>query len=302
MSNFLIIFVCLFAGWWVNQRAWAKAFNSFVIGISLPAMIFIQIPRLYGEATDHTSALLPVIMPWLVFGLSWLLFHGLGRRRGWSNAQIGAVVLTAGLGNTSFLGFPLVEALLGREALKWAVLTDQLGSFLTLSTLGLAAAAYYSGRSLGVKDIGLRIVTFAPFIALVAAVIWSVMGTPGQALMEPVCERLGLTLVPLAMFAVGLQLRPKASVFRQYAVQLSSGLVFKLLAAPALILALAAFWFDVHSESARVTVLEAAMAPMISAGVVASEAGLDSELSSLMIGIGIPLSLLTVPLWNLLLT
>jgi predicted permease len=50
--------------------------------------------------------------------------------------------------------------------------------------------------------------------------------------------------------------------------------------------------------TARVTILESAMAPMIMAAVVADEFDLDRQLANLMVGVGIPLSLVTVPLWN----
>jgi predicted permease len=40
------------------------------------------------------------------------------------------------------------------------------------------------------------------------------------------------------------------------------------------------------------------MASMITSAVVATEFNLDTEMANLMVGIGIPLSLVTVPLWN----
>jgi predicted permease len=39
------------------------------------------------------------------------------------------------------------------------------------------------------------------------------------------------------------------------------------------------------------------MAPMIGAAIVATEHKLDPPLTTLMVGIGIPLSFLTVPAW-----
>ena len=48
----------------------------------------------------------------------------------------------------------------------------------------------------------------------------------------------------------------------------------------------------------KVTILEAAMATMITSAVVASDFNLDEELANLMVGISIPISLLSVPLWN----
>ena len=47
----------------------------------------------------------------------------------------------------------------------------------------------------------------------------------------------------------------------------------------------------------RVTVFEAAMAPMIGASIVAMDHDLDPPLLTLMVGVGIPLSFLTLPAW-----
>jgi predicted permease len=46
-----------------------------------------------------------------------------------------------------------------------------------------------------------------------------------------------------------------------------------------------------------VVVAEAAMAPMITGALLAMEHGLEPRLASAMVGLGVPLSLVTVPLW-----
>jgi len=50
--------------------------------------------------------------------------------------------------------------------------------------------------------------------------------------------------------------------------------------------------------TSRVSLIEAAMPPMIGAGIVAAEARLDTPLVSTMIGVGIPLGILTATLWH----
>jgi predicted permease len=50
-------------------------------------------------------------------------------------------------------------------------------------------------------------------------------------------------------------------------------------------------------QMTQVTIFEAAMAPQIGASIVAIEHKLDPPLVTLMVGIGIPLSFLTLPLW-----
>ena len=46
-----------------------------------------------------------------------------------------------------------------------------------------------------------------------------------------------------------------------------------------------------------VSVLEAGMAPMITGTILASNYGLKPKLSSMMVGIGIPLSFVTLAFW-----
>jgi len=50
-------------------------------------------------------------------------------------------------------------------------------------------------------------------------------------------------------------------------------------------------------EITRVTLFEAAMGPQIGGAIVAIQHGLNPPLVSLMVGLGISLSFLTLPLW-----
>jgi hypothetical protein len=51
-------------------------------------------------------------------------------------------------------------------------------------------------------------------------------------------------------------------------------------------------------EVTRVTLFEAAMGPQIGGAIVAAQHGLNPPLVSLMVGVGISLSFLTLPLWS----
>jgi len=48
----------------------------------------------------------------------------------------------------------------------------------------------------------------------------------------------------------------------------------------------------------HVSLIEAAMPPMIGAGIVATQADLNPRLVSTLIGVGIPIGLLVAPLWS----
>jgi malate permease and related proteins len=78
---------------------------------------------------------------------------------------------------------------------------------------------------------------------------------------------------------------------------LTLGLLFKLFLGPLLVTILLIKIVGTRGELAQVTIFEAAMAPQIGASIVAMEHKLDPPLVTLMVGIGIPLSFLTLPLW-----
>jgi predicted permease len=233
-------------------------------------------------------------MAWIVFAASAGFFVLAGARRGWSKTTTGALVMTAGLGNTSFLGFPLLRALYGERAIPVAVLTDQPGSFLVLSTLGLAAASYFSAGRSSAGAVARRMARFPPLWALAGAVLLHPVAFPAR-----LQQALGLgmkTLVPLALISVGGALSLDRARLRREKVPVAWGLGFKLLLAPALMSAALLALGGLRGETARITVLESAMGPMITGAIVAEEYGLDAELCSLMVSVGVPLSLVTVPL------
>jgi predicted permease len=79
-----------------------------------------------------------------------------------------------------------------------------------------------------------------------------------------------------------------------------AGLSWKLVAAP-LAIWIVATMLRIDHAIAAVAVLQCAMAPMITAGILAEQHGLDPPLANTVVGIGILTSLATVPLWSSLL-
>jgi predicted permease len=169
-----------------------------------------------------------------------------------------------------------------------------MGTYLVLSTLGiLVAAVYGQGAGLSAGALAKRLFTFAPFIAFVAALALIPVDYPPW--FESLLGKLGATLVPVALVSVGYQIQWSAA--RGRATELITGLGFKLVAAPALIALLFAGLLGARGETIQITIFEAAMAPQIGAAIVAVDHDLDPPLVSLMVGIGIPLSFLTLPVW-----
>ncbi|MDO9183652.1 MAG: AEC family transporter [Bacteriovorax sp.] len=303
MDNFIVIFVCLLAGFFCKRlknfpASSGFALNSFIIHLSLPALILSQVPNLIQTLDFHGRWWLPVSMPWLTFLFSFLFFVIIGKKLNWTRAKIGALILTAGLGNTSFVGFPILEALIGPHAIPIGVMVDQPGTFLVLSTLGIIVASFFSGVQVSLKVIAKKIFSFPPFIALIISIIWVLTGFKGSEVLAPAFNKIASTLVPLALFTVGFQLSFDFKILKKRAFALSLGLSFKLLFLPAIFSYLYIKILNAYDLTVQVTIIESAMATMITSAIVATEFNLDTELANLMVGIGIPLSLISVPIWN----
>ena len=298
MENFILTIAFLLIGMGLRRlpvfpRETAQVLNLFVIHISLPALILLKVPQLVFSR----DVLTPVIMPWLMLGISAAILLILARLRHWSREITGALLLLVPLGNTSFLGIPMVRAFAGEAGIPYAVLYDQLGSFMALSTYGTVILAIYGGGGKGEKPqlrlIFKKVVTFPPFLALLLA-----LGLHGFVLPAPVIalfNSLAETLVPLVMIAVGYQLtlRLRPELLQPIGI----GLSIKLVAAPLLaLLGCQLFGIDVSSLAVRVAILEAGMPPMISAGALAIMANMAPELTAAMVGVGIILSFVTLPL------
>ncbi|MBS1622937.1 MAG: AEC family transporter, partial [Bacteroidetes bacterium] len=137
-----------------------------------------------------------------------------------------------------------------------------------------------------------KLLTFPPFIGFLAALILPVFIDMSPAL--PLFDKIGATLPPMALFSVGIQL--SFDGWREELPLLSASLAYKLLLAPLLVTAAIA-GLAASGTTRQISVFEAAMAPMITAGVIATQYNLNPRLANLTVSIGILLSLVTTALW-----
>ncbi|HEX8014456.1 MAG TPA: AEC family transporter [Flavobacterium sp.] len=296
MNNFILIFFFLFLGL-LLQRVKGfpsntyKILNKIVIYLCLPAITLYHIPKIKWS----NELLFPIGAGWITFILAFVFFHLLGKKLKWSNKLIGCLILTAGLSNSSFLGYPIIEALFGKKGLETAVLVDQPGTFVVVSTLGIFVAAFYSKGSPDTLSIIRKILLFPPFLMFVLACLMNVYDYDLDSIILSILLKVGSFVTPLALLSVGLQLSFDRK--SQHWKFLRLGLFFKLILVPFVLLVLYVFIFNQHSEAIKITIMETAMAPMITGAILASTYGLKPKLSSMMIGFGIPISFLTLAIW-----
>lgn len=290
MENFILILLAILIGYVLRRlNIFSKdaptILNQFVIYISLPAMILLQIPKL----SFSVDTIIPIVVSWLVMSISVVIVLGISKFLNFSREVTGSLLLVSILTNSSFLGIPIINAYMGDTALPYVLVYDQVGTFIALATYGTFIASYYSNKSeISFKIITLKVLSFPPFIALIVSLF--LMGVEFNITLTKVLENLALTIVPIALVAVGLQLQFKLP--KEDIKPFSIALTIKLIIAPIIAFGIC-YMFAWDNLASKVSIIEAAMAPMITAGAIASMAGLAPRLSSAIVGYGILISFLT---------
>jgi malate permease and related proteins len=289
MAVLILIIGCFIAG--ILLRRFKKmpdnahlVLNNFIIYVSLPALVIKSLRIIPMNSTYFGAAL----MPWILFAMSVILFLSLEKMRIFDRNTTLALMLTAGLANTSFVGIPMIEALYGPRYIPLAVIIDQMGTFLVVSVVVIPLVDFLRIGEFKLKDSIVNLLVFPPFVALIVAFIFQKFHPP--ELVYTIAGRIAETLAPLALVSVGLQWQREQ--MRSFTKQLTIGLTYKLIAAP-IIIFLIYTAFNYHHDLRKIVVLEAAMGPMITGGIIAMQKNLNPPLVAAMLSVGIPLSMLT---------
>ncbi|MBD8491118.1 AEC family transporter [Echinicola sp. CAU 1574] len=296
MTNLILVILCLIIGILLQRlkelpKDAPKSLNTYLIYIVLPALALLHIP----ETELSLGLLLPVLTAWISFGISWVIFGTLGKKLGWSKATTGCLIIVPGLANTSFIGFPIIEALYGSEGLKIALMVDQAGSFIIVSSIAIIVASIYGHGKKRKRDVTKKILTFPPFLFFLIALFMNLLHLEFEGTVYEILQAFADTLTPIALIAVGLQVKINAETLSSK--NLWYGLSFKLLFIPTLIFFLYRLFLDEGNILYKVSVMETAMAPMITGSIIAINHDLNPKLASLLVGIGIPLSFITLMGW-----
>jgi predicted permease len=303
--HIIIVIVALFLLGFLSRRVIrepahiVKWLNSFIIYLAMPALILLKVPSLALSADMMIPA--GVAWAWLLVGSMMVL--ALSRLLAWPRATEGAMLLLVTMGNTSFLGYPMVLAFFNDTVLGYAIFFDQLGGFLILSTFGLIVIALYTpspnGQAGQVKlvQIGKRVFSFPPFIALLVAV--SVPLESAMVLLSVPLSLLGQLLMPAALFVLGVQFQPK--LLPEHKVPLYSAIALKMLVAPILALLIVES-LGSNADVRAATVFEAAMPSMITPGLMAIHAGIAPRFVATLLGYSTVVAFISLPLVAWLLT
>ena len=295
MNELTLIITCLIIGVLLARtkkvtNQLPETLTTFVIYVSVPAVVLNHMHSLPFEL----GVLLPFLTPFIVFFVTMIFVILIGRLLSLDKVTIGCLMLVCGVGNTSIVGIPLVQAFVGQEAIGYAVVADQ-ANFIVVSVLGIIVANTYSTLKDTKQSVVRQMITYPPAIAMFLALALRPFEFP--VVVDNVLEVLGSTLTPLAIISVGAGMR--LSHLSGQNTPFVIGLVLKLVIAPALIFLLySLFSSDSQQTAFSVSVIQAGMPPMIIAGLIAVERKLNPPLAMMLISFGIPIAFVTTYFWS----
>ncbi len=293
LENLFSVVFYFFLGYFSRKKKIFKEDASdilikFIIYFSFPALVVYNVYHL----KMNSSIFFIVITGWLVVIFSIFLSFFIGKLLKMSRKTHASFIMMSTFGNTSFLGFPFQLAFLGEEGLRYAVIFDQLASFLPVSILSSFILTY--GQEKGNISIDWKkIVTFPPFITLVLSFLLKPFVKIPDFILSSL-HTLGITVIPLALFSVGFNLR--FSAVKERIRDVFIVLFIKMIFVPLLLIfILYSLGFE-FSIPVKATILEISMPPMVLASIFVIGANLDKDLAVSSVGLGILASFITVPL------
>jgi len=201
------------------------------------------------------------------------------------------LLLVVPIGNTSFMGVPMVNAFFGEAGIPYLNIYDQVGTMLIFAIFGSVILAMHSCKGkVKISEVIKQALLFPPTLALLVGLL--LRSWPYPSALVKGLETLAGMLTQLVMTAIGFQLRIRLSP--AVLQPLGFGLAVKLAIAP-LVAVLGCRLLGLNGLAADIAVFEAGMPPMVTAGALAIAAGILPELAAALVSLGMALAFVSLP-------
>lgn len=267
-----------------------QALTGLVYYLLLPALVLVvlwQVPLSLETPRIALSAASGVIGGLL---LSWAIC----RKQRMPHAVTGAVMLAAAFPNVTYLGLPVLEAVLGPPGRSIAIQYDLFACTPLLLTAGISVAQYYGARTAAAYPLW-ELLKTPPLLAASAAVVLNLTGVPLPDVIHSWLALMSGAVSPLMLIALGLSLRWDTLRFAQ-AWPITLVALIQLVLMPVWVW-LAARLFGLSGDTPTGIVLEAAMPSMVLGLVICDRYGLDTSLYAATVTATTAVSFITLPLW-----
>ncbi|MBE7017073.1 MAG: AEC family transporter [Ruminococcaceae bacterium] len=292
-SRLIVLFIYILVGFIAAkvrkiESDTVKKVNTVLLYIGQPAMIISSVldTRLTMSVGDIGELfLLAVIMQLLLLLFAYIFIPIFVRKK----ADRGLFKFMAAFGNVGFMGFPIVSALYGPDAVFLAAICI-IPFFLSTYSIGIVMV---KGGTKGEK-LGWKFLLNPALISTFAAVALFFLKLPLPTEVLEAASGLAGILIPLSMVCIGANLgmnRPSELIadWRMFALSF-----LKLIICPILIFIICRIFVS-NEVYLGILVVSAAMPSAVLASMFSTEYGADVNVASRGVFITTLLSLVTIP-------
>ncbi len=264
---------------WSNQaQELSSRLLEAIVFVLLPVIIFFTVIELKITSSIGAGLGFGWVERLVVFGLAWLIGTKVLRL---ARPETGAVMTTASLANTGYLGIPLVGLMLGHDKIGLAVTYDTVVNAPAVVLLGFGIGAAYGTKAGDTRRDRMKafIVRNPPLYALLLALALPSSVAPSWG--SDLAHILALGIAPLGFFALGVNLMLEheetgVRIFPPpFTAPVATAVILRCIVAPAVVGLLSVTVIGVPTAF----LIEAAMASGINSLVVAHLYGLDMRIT-----------------------
>ena len=274
----------------------SKKLSGVIVNISGPALVLSSVTSMQGiEGSSVLSALIFGACCYVVLPLVGYVFAKALRVE---KDLVGTYILTILLCNNSFMGFPVVQAMLGDEAIFFTSITH-FGFNIMFYTVGLALIQKDASTDTGEKFNWKSVINAGTIAAIAVIIIFFGKITLPEVVVAPFSFVGGLTM-PLAMIIIGANMSqyPMKEVFgnkKMYALA-----VMRLVIVPLLILAVMKV-FITDTYLIQVSVITFAMPCAALVAMATAPYEKQGKVGAVAVAFTTICSLVTIPVWAIIL-
>lgn len=299
-SQIAILFLLIIGGYTLGKlqiitKEMVQSLTVFILKISTPALVIggMMIPR---TSEKLKQSIMMVLISSGIYAGTFLFAKLVTKIVKFPPSDKGVFQFSMIFSNVGFMGFPVIQALFGKEAIFYTAMYN-IPFFILIYTLGIALMnkkqeAYKLDRKAILNPgVGASIIGFIIFA----------LAIPIPAVIKEGIVLIGSTTTPISMIVVGAMLSalPLSKMFTNGHVYIVSSI--RVVVLPLMVYTIFKFILHIdHIMLIGVPVMIAAMPVASNAALIAQEYGDKPEIASQCIFISTLMSIVSIPLLALL--
>lgn len=295
----LLGFVCAKSQW--LNRAQVDALSKFTFYLSIPAFLFYQMAQAKFSEQISPALFAAFYLPVLCcYCIAWLSHYFLiERRKPPSTAGSAVFSLGASYSNTVIIGLPILLTLFGEQVLGIIFLIITFHSALLFTLTSAISSFSRNGRnSFNGKEIIKQNLKNPLVVSISTGLIVNLLGIELPSILADGLMLMGKPAITLALFILGASLSYYHVRDKLFAIGIAS--LTKLVLLPALVLLTSQVWLQLSSLSVTVLVILSACPTGVNAYLIAKSHQQEQQTVAGTVVVTTLLSMITIPLWLLL--